>query len=150
MILALAIAADAATVWIAFEALRRYFKPSWLLSLGYWFNAHYWGPRADAWFGAGYSCWVRILPRRVCQGLASLLLLNVERAAKTEGCVHEQLTAQMEILNLIEQKRQRITQRHNKRGWNGRPHHCRDPEPKRWGRLASYHSEAPVRALTHG
>ena len=150
MTLALAIAADIATVWIAFEALRRYFKPSWLLSLGYWFNAHYWGPRADIWFGSGHSCWVRILPHHVCQGLASLLLLKVERAARTGGSVHEQLTAQKEILDLIEQKRQRITQRHNKRGWNGHPHHCRNPNPPRWCRLASCHRDGTVRVLTSG
>lgn len=135
MLRVLSVVADVATIVAVFEVTKRYLKPAWLMSLGCWFNAQYWGPRADV---PGVSlllprgCWSRISPKWLCGLCARLLLLNFEKEARAAPGADPNPRYEKDVRDEIYEKWWGIASRHVRRGWNGHPHHCRSTRLTHW------------------
>ena len=127
-----AFAADAVVVLGALYAIRRWKPFKWWFTLGYWFNAQAWGAR-DHVFGAwrGPSCWTRVLPASVCRAFAIFLLAKVEAPPEEDG-IEVSLDHQMSEAYKVIESWNRISARHERRGWNHHPHGCYDPTCLRW------------------
>lgn len=135
MLSVLSVVADVVTIVAVFEVTKRYLKPAWLLSFGCWFNAQYWGPRADvrrASLFLPYGCWSRALPKWLCGAFARILLVKFEKRAMAEEDLAARRAAAKSIRDEIYDKWIGIASRHVRRGWNGHPHHCRRPNPPGW------------------
>ncbi len=135
MLSVLSVVADVVTIVAVFEVTKRYLKPAWLLSLGCWFNAQYWGPHADvpdASLFTWRTCWSRILPKWLCGLCARILLLKFEKEARAAPGSGPKPRYEKDVRDEIYEKWIGIASRHVRRGWNGHPHHCPKPNLPRW------------------
>ena len=125
--------------------IRRWKLFKWWMSLGYWLNAQEWGGRNDSIWFANPSCWNRVLPRRICRGLAWFFLLIVESPPESEEEAHSdhRLHESQKVLDSWN----RITARHERRGWNHHPRYCYNPTNLRWCALPGCNEEATGRTI---
>lgn len=125
------------TIIAAWYAIRRWFPPKWWLRVGYWVNAQAWGAR-DAYPSIHRSsCWIRVLPRPVCWGLARLFLWDARpdpreaRPDPTED-VRALIERKLAEANAVADAWWRITQRHERKSpWGRHPHGCTNPLDQR-------------------